>query len=182
VKRIRSHLTYANVISTLCLFLLLGGAAYATGMLPKNSVGTKQIKNGAVTQQKISASAQSALRGLQGPKGEKGEKGDRGEKGEKGETGDPGAPAVTFWAVYEANGTVLRSSGFAGQEAKAAGVYHPFWEGVVSTCSYSATLRNGADDGATISVDLGAFPDTLDVDTFNAAAAHDEPFSVQVFC
>jgi hypothetical protein len=44
-------------------------------------------------------------------------------------------------------------------------------------------LRNGAEAGATITVDLGSFPDTLDVHTFNAAAAaHDEPFSVQVFC
>jgi hypothetical protein len=177
VKLIQSHLNYANVISTLCLFLLLGGGAYAASKLPKNSVGTKQIKNGAVTQQKISASAQSALRGLQGPKG------DKGEKGETGEKGAPGAPAVDFWAVFEADGTVLRSSGFAGQEAKATGVYHPFWEGGVNNCSYSATLRNGAEDGATITADLGAFPDTLDVDTFNAAAApHDEPFSVQVFC
>jgi hypothetical protein len=179
----RPKLSYANVISTLCLFLFLGGAAYAASQLPKNSVGTKQIKNGAVTQQKISTSAQSALRGLQGPKGDKGDKGEKGERGERGERGDPGTPAVTFWAVFEANGTVLRSSGFAGQETKATGVYHPFWEGDVSSCSYSATLRNSAEDGATVTVDLSGFPDTLDVDTFNAAAApHDEPFSVQVFC
>jgi hypothetical protein len=25
MRRVRSHLTYANVISTICLFLLLGG-------------------------------------------------------------------------------------------------------------------------------------------------------------
>jgi len=53
MKRIKSKLSYANVISTLCLFLLLGGAAYAATKLPKNSVGTKQIKNGAVTGAKI---------------------------------------------------------------------------------------------------------------------------------
>ena len=50
----RSRLTYANVISTLCLFLLLGGgAALAAGKLATNSVGTKQLKNGAVTGAKI---------------------------------------------------------------------------------------------------------------------------------
>jgi hypothetical protein len=42
---IRSRLTYANVISTLCLFLLLGGGAYAVSTAPRNSVVSKSIKN-----------------------------------------------------------------------------------------------------------------------------------------
>lgn len=53
MRKLRGNLTYANVVSTLCLFLLLGGGAYAAIKLPKNSVGTKQIKNGAVTGIKI---------------------------------------------------------------------------------------------------------------------------------
>jgi hypothetical protein len=54
VRTIRSKLSYANVISTLCLFLLLGGgAALAAGKLGKNSVGTKQLKNGSVTAAKV---------------------------------------------------------------------------------------------------------------------------------
>jgi len=54
MRRLKGKLTYANVISTLCLFLLLGGgAAFAASKLGKNSVGTKQIKNGAVTGIKI---------------------------------------------------------------------------------------------------------------------------------
>jgi hypothetical protein len=49
MKRLRSKLTYANVVSTLCLFLLVGGgAAFATTQLPKNSVGTKQLKEKSV--------------------------------------------------------------------------------------------------------------------------------------
>jgi hypothetical protein len=40
-------LNYANVIATIALFVALGGAAVAAG-LPKNSVGTKQLKRGAV--------------------------------------------------------------------------------------------------------------------------------------
>jgi hypothetical protein len=46
-------LSYANVVSTICLFLLLGGAAVAATVLPKNSVGTKQLKNKSVTTAKI---------------------------------------------------------------------------------------------------------------------------------
>jgi hypothetical protein len=54
MKRLRSKLTYANLVSTLCLFLLLGGgAAFAATKLAKNSVGTKQIKNNAITGAKI---------------------------------------------------------------------------------------------------------------------------------
>ena len=47
------RLTYANVVSTLCLFLLLGGGAYAATKLPKNSVGTGQLKKNAVTGAKV---------------------------------------------------------------------------------------------------------------------------------
>ncbi|HEV2791816.1 MAG TPA: hypothetical protein VGV69_11010 [Solirubrobacterales bacterium] len=43
----RPKLSYANVIATLALFVALGGAAVAAG-LPKNSVGTQQLKRGAV--------------------------------------------------------------------------------------------------------------------------------------
>jgi hypothetical protein len=50
----RPRLTYANVISTICLCLLLGGGiSYAAFKLPKNSVGTKQLKKNAVTGQKV---------------------------------------------------------------------------------------------------------------------------------
>ena len=42
-------LSYANVVSTLALVVALGGGAYAAVELPKNSVGTKQIKKKAVT-------------------------------------------------------------------------------------------------------------------------------------
>ena len=66
-------MTYANVISTICLVLVLGGGvAYSATQLRKNSVGTKQLKNGAVTQRKISKSAQKALRGATGPAGASG--------------------------------------------------------------------------------------------------------------
>lgn len=54
MRAMRKRLTYANVMSTISVFLLLGGgAALAAGKLGKNSVGTKQIKNGSVTGIKI---------------------------------------------------------------------------------------------------------------------------------
>jgi hypothetical protein len=51
---LRDQLTYSNVMSTLCFFLLLsGGVAYAAGHLGKNSVGTKQLKRNSVTAAKL---------------------------------------------------------------------------------------------------------------------------------
>jgi hypothetical protein len=59
----RPKLTYANVVSTICLFLLLGGgAAYAASHLGKNSVGAKQLKKNAVTTKKIKNGAVTAAK------------------------------------------------------------------------------------------------------------------------
>jgi hypothetical protein len=58
VKQIRKRLTYANVMSSIAVFLLLGGAtAFAAGHLGKNTVGTKQLKKNAVTKAKIKKNA-----------------------------------------------------------------------------------------------------------------------------
>jgi hypothetical protein len=52
------QLTYANVMSSLAVFLVLGGAtAFAAQQLDKNSVGKKQLKNNAVTTAKIKKNA-----------------------------------------------------------------------------------------------------------------------------
>lgn len=57
MRRIRNRLTYANVVSTLCLFALLGGVGYAAKTLPKNSVGSEQIKPQAVATSDLSPKA-----------------------------------------------------------------------------------------------------------------------------
>ena len=55
MKGLRARLTYANVTATLALFLVLAGgsALAAKQVLPKNAVGSRQIKDGAVTAAKI---------------------------------------------------------------------------------------------------------------------------------
>jgi hypothetical protein len=55
----RPQLNYANVIATIALFVALGGAAVAAG-LPRNSVGTSQLKSGAVSAAKIKRGAVTA--------------------------------------------------------------------------------------------------------------------------
>jgi hypothetical protein len=54
---LRPRLTYANVTATLALFVALGGGAYAAAALPAHSVGSKQLKKGAVVAAKIKNNA-----------------------------------------------------------------------------------------------------------------------------
>ena len=44
----RRHLTYANVMATVAVFIALGGSSYAAVTLSRNSVGSTQIRKGAV--------------------------------------------------------------------------------------------------------------------------------------
>lgn len=107
------HLSYANVMATVAVFVALGGGAYAATALPKNSVGATQLRNDAVSSAKIkNGSLQRSdfrtadlvkLRGSAGAKGADGAagsagagagaagaagaKGDKGDKGERGRLG-----------------------------------------------------------------------------------------------
>lgn len=53
MKHVRKRLTYANVMSSIAVFLILGGATALAAGLAKNSVGPKQLKKNAVTALKI---------------------------------------------------------------------------------------------------------------------------------
>lgn len=58
MKSVRKRLTYANVMSSIAVFLVLGGAtALAAGQLGKNTVGSQQLKKNAVTTAKIKKEA-----------------------------------------------------------------------------------------------------------------------------
>jgi hypothetical protein len=85
----------SNAIALLALFVALGGTSIAAGnaLLPKNSVGTAQIKNGAVTKKKINKRTIVALKGNRGPQGPQGPQGAQGPAGPRGATG-PQGPAT----------------------------------------------------------------------------------------
>ena len=78
-----------NVIAYAALFVALGGTSYAAIKLPANSVGTRQLKKGAVTAAKIKSHSLLAkdfkagqLRsGAQGPIGPQGPAGRDGTNG-----------------------------------------------------------------------------------------------------
>lgn len=109
-RRMRSRLTYANVVASLALFIALGGVSYAAITLPKNSVGSKQIKASAVTGVKVKNSSltgadvknksltaadfNGSVQGSAGPAGPAGAQGSAGGQGPAGATGATGATGV----------------------------------------------------------------------------------------
>jgi hypothetical protein len=98
--KLRPRLTYANVIATVALFLVLGGgAAFAATQLPKNSVGSKQLKKHAVTSAKLAKSTLKQLQGATGP---------AGAVGPKGDTGATGKDAGPAYSTVYAGGTGLQ--------------------------------------------------------------------------
>ena len=54
LKRIKGHLSFANVMASVAVFVALGGGAYAAS---KATVGTNQIKKGAVKTQQLHKAA-----------------------------------------------------------------------------------------------------------------------------
>jgi hypothetical protein len=129
MKLIRAKLTYANVISTLCLFLLVGGgAAWAAIHLPKNSVGAKQLKKGAVTPAKLSQSTKTTLKGATGPQGPAGPQGPKGD------------PATALWAEISETGKVVKGSGVVNaKQPFGEGTYEVNFNRDVTGCTYQAT-------------------------------------------
>jgi hypothetical protein len=114
-KALRSSLTFANVMVVLLTFVVFGGGAYAAVQLPKNSVGSKQLKKGAVTRAKINKATMEALRGAQGPTGPAGAAGSAAA-----------APTGTVPA-----GVTLRGPGVVGSLSSGVGN-----EGVISGISF----------------------------------------------
>lgn len=109
LKRVPSP---ALVIACIALALSLGGVGYAATDLPKNSVGSAQLRKGSVRPSKLShatialISRQTKRSG--GSRGSDGAKGDTGAKGPKGATGATGVqgPAGPFADVLPSGKTV----------------------------------------------------------------------------
>lgn len=57
MSEVRKRFTYANVMSTLAVFLVLCGATAIAANVPRHSVGPRQLKANAVTTPKIKANA-----------------------------------------------------------------------------------------------------------------------------
>lgn len=149
----------ALVVACLALGISLSGVGYAAVALPKNSVGTAQVKDGAVTSKKVrdhslvatdfkrgvlrrGPAGPAGAQGPQGAQGAKGDQGHKGPKGDKGDKGDPGDPAASGYQVVSGSSALdpskrhfARASCPAGKRVLGGGHTIPY------TGSY-ATIRN----------------------------------------
>jgi type VI protein secretion system component Hcp len=97
IRTLTRRLTYANVTSTICLFIVLGGSAYAAA-----SITGKDVRNGSLTSADVKDHSLQARdfkagrlpRGPIGPKGDPGPRGDAGPAGAQGGPGPVAAPPV----------------------------------------------------------------------------------------
>jgi hypothetical protein len=99
-SRLGRHLSPPMVISCLALFVALGGTGYAAVKLPKNSVGSTQIKAASVTSAKVkngSLLSRDFKKGQlpAGATGAPGAPGAQGTQGPQGPQGPAGANGAT---------------------------------------------------------------------------------------
>jgi hypothetical protein len=170
-------------ISMLALAISLGGTGYAAIVLPAGSVGTAQLKNGAVVGTKVKAHSLVAanFRADALPKGEPGPVGLPGPAGPKGEA----APKV--WVTVDANGKILKQSGGIAPPTKPAGVGRYVLEfpqsvvdcaPVVTVSSATTTPGEGFATAAP-----GAQPTQLTIQTVDRVnGPQDRTFTVALFC
>jgi hypothetical protein len=108
LREIGKHLR-GHFVAYLALFFALGGTSFAAvNALPKNSVGSPQIKNGAIQKVDLAKRTVSSLRGLRGPSGPAGPQGPAGTQGAQGPKGDTGAPGSALaYAHVNADGSLV---------------------------------------------------------------------------
>jgi hypothetical protein len=141
LRRSRPQLPWpspAMVVALLAVFIALGGLAYAAS-LPRNSVGSAQIRANAVGSSEIQRSAvgssetrdrslrlsdisTSVRRRLQGPQG------------------PAGPPGPTYHAAINSDGGRVRGNAVAASHDNGTGIYALHFAIEVSRCQATATL------------------------------------------
>jgi hypothetical protein len=193
MSRLRSHLSPALVLACLALLVAVGGTSYAQVALPANSVGTKQLKNGAVVASKVklrSLLARNFKLGQlpAGPRGAQGLPGAAGPQGVAGPAGAKGDSATRLFASVRntSSGVTLGpASGVTTLVRNGAGAYSLTFNQDVINCAVlaSAGATGGQlDDGRATAASTGQREVT--VNTFPGSGMNQDnlDFTVAVFC
>ena len=118
MRRLRERLSFANVTASLALFIALGGTSYAAITLPRNSVGTSQLRTGAIRSVDVKDRSLEArdlsLKARRFLKGQKGEKGERGERGPAGSDGTSTTNTTTGTTPAGLTTTTVTATGTVG--------------------------------------------------------------------
>jgi hypothetical protein len=177
--RIKRHLTYANVVASLAMFLALGGVGYAAVKLPRNSVGNKQLKDDAVRSKEVKNGSllKGDFKAGQLPRGAKGAPGTNGVDGHDGAPGT--ARAYVFVNPVCAGGPppvacpTLRSKNIESVTRSAVGIYCVKVAGISDTTQFASMA--GVDFRGTNAPEGNA---SAMSDSTNAALCPDDQFDV----
>jgi hypothetical protein len=212
MRRLRERVTYANVMSTLAVFVALGGSAVAVGVVPfaKRAGNANRVdglhasrtpKKGTLLALDPSAKfpvsvLPAAAIGPVGPAGAKGDAGPAGPQGATGPKGDAGTPATKLFAY-------IRDSGSADpavvQYGNAVSVTDPAGQNNfispytvdfgtdLTNCVAMVTPGTGQPAGAasdTVSASIAQITTTkVNAAFFNTSnTANDTSFMIAVFC
>ena len=189
MSRFRSRPSPALVVACVALAVALGGTGYAAIVLPPNSVGTKQLMNGAVVGAKVKAHSLVAANFKPGavPAGPKGADGLPGPAGPAGPKGDP-ATRLFATVKQKAGGGGVDLGPSSGvttlvRQGGGSGLYNLAFNQDVSKCAVLAT-PGGTDltDGLATAKTTGGSGVT--VQTFDSGGSPDDldSFTVTVFC
>jgi hypothetical protein len=197
MSRLRRHLSPALVISCLALLAAVGGTGYAAIKLPPGSVGTQQLKNGAVVASKVKPRSLLARnfkpgqlpRGPQGAQGLPGAAGPQGPGGPQGPAGAKGDPATRLFGTVKntMSGVELGpSSGVIGNPLKTAtGAYLLTFNQDINNCAVLASPgATGGDVPNGTASAAATTPRNVTVETFDGmtGSPSDLDFTVAVFC
>ncbi len=181
-------------MATIAVFIALGGTSYAVTQLPRNSVGAKQIRTGAVGKseigkgavrskhvkdrslglQDISLTARSSLRGQQGP------------SGPTGPVGPAGPATATYGVVARSDAVFVLSRGASNtfaSHASGSGVYGVRFNTDVTNCIVAATVAGVDTQPANGEIVATVDGSVVTVRTANSSGtATDLPFHLIVSC
>jgi hypothetical protein len=178
----------ALVISCIALAIALSGVSYAATVIPRNSVGSLQLKANAVNSSKVANGTllRADFKAGQIPAGARGPAGPAGPAGAAGPAGPAGAAATALWAQIDSAGSVVRQKGVASAQKLGIGDYLVTFNQDVTGCTYQATL-GGPTTGLTVgeisAAQRTAIAAGVRVFTLSSAGANsDRAFSLAVFC
>lgn len=178
----------ALVISCIALSIALTGVSYAAVVIPRNSVGTLQLKANAVNSTKVANGTllRADFKPGQIPAGARGPAGAAGPAGPAGPAGAAGAAATALWAQLDAAGSLVRNKGAASSQKLGTGDYLVTFNQDVTGCTYQATLggpTTGLTTGEVSAAQRTAIAAGVRVFTLSSAGANaDKAFSLAVFC
>ena len=191
LARLRSKLSFANVTSVIALFVALGGTGYAAVTLPRNSVGSAQIRSHAVGSSELKSSAVTsrALRNRSVTLGDISVSARASLRGAMGPQGPAGPAGPTLRAAVPSGGSVQRGNAVGAGHVGGTNEYRVAFDRDVSACVATATLAAVPAGAGVDQPDAGRITVTQDqptsvlVRTFAADSTPAErPFNLILAC